>query len=165
MSRSLVLNASYEPLSVVSARRAVVLVLRGRAVSVAHREEEWHAETVAVRVPSVVKLTSFVHVPYQRAVPVTRRAVFGRDDYRCQYCPGDAESIDHVVPRSRGGQHVWENVVAACRRCNVRKGDRTPAEASMPLARDPRAPKRYGWIYASTGYAVDPSWRPYLQTA
>lgn len=165
MTRALVLNASYEPLSVVSARRAVVLVIHGKAVAVADRDDEWRAETLSVKVPSVVKLTSFVNVPYVRTVPVTRRAVFGRDDYRCQYCPDVAESIDHVVPRSRGGQHVWENVVASCRRCNVRKGNRTPAEAGMPLMRDPRAPKRYGWIYASTGFAVDPSWRPYLQTA
>lgn len=149
----------------VSARRAVILVLHGRAVAVADRDDEWHAETIAVTVPSVVKLTSYVNVPYVRKVPVTRRAVFGRDDYRCQYCPAEAESIDHVVPRSRGGQHVWENVVASCRRCNVRKGNRTPTEAGMPLARDPRAPKRYGWIYASAGFTVEPSWRPYLQTA
>lgn len=143
----------------------MVLVLRGKAVAVADRDDEWHAEHVTVKVPSVVRLTSYVSIPYIRKVPVTRRAVFGRDDHRCQYCTADAESIDHVVPRSRGGQHVWENVVASCRRCNVRKGNRTPTEAGMHLARDPRAPRRYGWIYASAGYAVDPSWHPYLQIA
>lgn len=165
MSNALVLNATYEPLSVVKARRAVVLVLRGRAVVVEGRDETWRAERVSVPVPSVVKLTSYVRIPYQRTVPVTRRAVFGRDGNRCQYCAGPAESIDHVLPRSRGGLHTWDNVVACCRRCNVHKGNRLPAEAGLNLTRRPQAPMRYGWIYASAGYAVDPSWRPYLMEA
>jgi 5-methylcytosine-specific restriction endonuclease McrA len=158
----LVLNASFEPLSVVSDRRALVLVIRGKAIAVEHRDEVWLSERVSMVVPSVVKLTSFVHIPFQRAVPVTRRAVFGRDGNRCQYCTGPAESIDHVLPRSRGGQHTWDNVVACCRRCNVRKGNRLPNEAGLVLARRPQAPRRYGWIYASAGYVLDPSWQPYL---
>lgn len=162
MTNALVLNATYEPLSVVSARRAVVLVLRGKAVMMEGRDERWASETATVTVPSVVKLTSFVKVPYQRSVPVTRRAVFGRDQNRCQYCTAPAESIDHIVPRSRGGQHTWDNVVACCRRCNVRKGDRMPSEAGLRLHRRPQAPLQYGWIYASAGYSVDPSWQPYL---
>lgn len=165
MSNALVLNATYEPLSVVNARRAVVLVLRQRAVVVEGRDEAWSAEHVTVTVPSVVKLTSYVRLPYQRSVPVTRRAVFGRDGNRCQYCAGPAESIDHVVPRSRGGLHTWDNVVACCRRCNVHKGNRLPSEAGLRLDRRPQAPLRYGWIYASAGYTVDPSWRPYLMEA
>jgi 5-methylcytosine-specific restriction endonuclease McrA len=158
----LVLNASHEPLSVVSDRRALVLVFRGKAIAVEHREQVWHSERTAVQVPSVVRLTVFVHVPYQRHVPVTRRAVFGRDQNRCQYCAGPAESIDHVLPRSRGGQHVWENVVACCRRCNVRKGSRLPAEAGLTLARQPVAPRHHGWIYASAGHSIDPVWQRYL---
>ncbi|MDH4116188.1 MAG: HNH endonuclease [Acidimicrobiia bacterium] len=158
----LVLNASHEPLSVVSDRRALVLVFRGKAIALEHRSEVWRSERAAVQIPSVVRLTSFVHVPYQRNVPVTRRAVFGRDEYRCQYCEGPAESIDHVLPRSRGGQHTWDNVVACCRRCNVRKGSRLPAEAGLILARRPQAPRRHGWIYASAGRAIDPSWTRYL---
>lgn len=159
---ALVLNATYEPLSVVSARRAVVLVIRGKAVVVAGRDEEWAAESITVTVPSVVKLTQYVRVPYQRVVPVTRRAVFGRDGNRCQYCSGPAESIDHVVPRSRGGKHTWDNVVACCRRCNVRKGNQLPSEAGLRLLRRPQAPMRYGWIYASAGFSVDPAWQPFL---
>lgn len=162
MADALVLNATYEPLSVVSDRRAVVLVLNGKAVVIEHRDQEWTAERIAIRVPSVVKLTRYVKVPYQRTVPVTRRAVLGRDENRCQYCAGPADSIDHVVPRSRGGSHTWDNVVACCRRCNVRKGNRLPAEAGLTLLRRPEPPMRYGWVYATTGYAVDPSWRPYL---
>jgi len=157
-----VLNASYEPLSVVSTRRAVVLVLNGKAVAVEERGESWRAEAVAVDVPSVVKLTSFVKVPHQRVVPVTRRAVFGRDGGRCQYCSAPAESLDHVVPRSRGGAHSWDNVVACCRRCNVSKGNRLPVEAGLRLLSRPVPPHRYGWIYASAGYGIDPSWQRYL---
>lgn len=164
MVRALVLNASYEPLSVVPTRRAVVLVMRGRAVSVVEREEIWFSERDAVVVPSVVKLTSFVKVPYRHSVPVTRRAVFGRDGHTCQYCGGQAESIDHVLPRSRGGEHAWDNVVACCRGCNMRKGDRLPSEAGLVLRTKPAAPRRYAWIYASAGYSLDPDWHPYLKS-
>lgn len=162
MRRVLVLNASYEPLSVVTTRRAVVLVLRDKAVVVTSRGEAWRSERSEVEVPSVVRLTSYVKVPMHRVVPVTRRAVFGRDDNRCQYCEAPAESIDHVLPRSRGGQHTWDNVVACCRRCNVHKGDRLPSEAGLRLRRRPRPPHRYGWIFAGAGYAMDPAWRPFL---
>lgn len=162
MPRALVLNASFEPLSVVTARRAVVLVLHEKAVLVAGRGEVWHAERCSVPVPSVVRLTSYIRAAHHRTVPVTRRGVFGRDGSHCQYCNAPAESIDHVVPRSRGGLHSWENVVACCRRCNVRKGDRLPTEAGLTLRTPPRAPRHYGWIYASAGYALDPDWRPFL---
>ena len=162
MSGALVLNASFEPLSVVHARRAVVLILRGRAVLVEARPEVWHAERAEVAVPSVVRLTSYLRVAHHRATPVTRRAVFGRDAFRCQYCQASAESIDHVIPRSRGGEHVWDNVVACCRRCNARKGDRLPEEVGLALVRRPSAPAHHAWVYASSGYALDPVWHQYL---
>ncbi len=126
MARALVLNASYEPLSVVSERRALVLVLTDKANVVVSRDEIWNSETLSIEIPSVVKLIRYVRVPYRRTVPVTRRAVFGRDGHQCQYCGGPAESLDHIRPRSKGGDHSWENVVACCRACNVRKGDRLP---------------------------------------
>lgn len=165
MVRALVLNATYEPLSVVTTRRAVVLVLRGRAIPVVGRDETWSSEREVVTVPSVVKLTSYVKVPYRRTVPVTRRAVFGRDGHSCQYCGGQAESLDHVLPRSRGGDHSWENVVACCRPCNIRKGDRLPSEAGLVLRAKPQPPRHYAWIYASAGYSLDPSWQPFLKAA
>jgi hypothetical protein len=108
------------------------------------------------------RLLRYVNGPYRRSVPVSRRAVFGRDGNRCQYCGGPAESIDHVLPRSKGGDHSWENVVACCRSCNVRKADRTPLEAGLQLAERPAPPRHFGWIYASTGYQLDPTWQPYL---
>lgn len=162
LSSVLVLNASFEPLSVVGVRRALVLVIREKAITVEARDEVWRSERSALNVPSVVRLTRYVHVPYQRSVPVTRRAVFGRDGHRCQYCDGPADSIDHVIPRSRGGQHTWDNVVACCRRCNVRKGNHLPSETGQSPLRVPEAPSRHGWIYASTGFKSDPAWARYL---
>ncbi len=162
MARVLVLNASYEPLSVVSTRRAAVLVLSDKAQMLEASERVWHSERVQLPVPSVIRLRNFVRVPYGRTIPLTRNAVFARDSHTCQYCDGPAESIDHVVPRSRGGQHLWENVVAACRRCNLRKGSRLLHETGFSLAKKPCAPPRYGWVYARAGPRMDPLWRSYL---
>lgn len=162
MTRALVLNASFEPLSVVSERRAVVLVLNDKASVVVGRDEVWASESSFIELPSVVRLNRYVKVPYRRVVPVSRRAVFGRDGHTCQYCGGPAESLDHVNPRSRGGDHTWENVVACCRPCNVRKGSRTLDESGLHLRTKPGPPRRFAWIYASTGFQVDPSWQPFL---
>lgn len=165
MARVLVLNASYEPLSVVTERRAIVLVLHRKASLVVSKDETWRSEASDFEVPSVVRLNRFVKVPYRRTAPVTRRAVFGRDGHRCQYCGGPAESIDHVMPRSKGGGHTWENVVACCRPCNIRKGDRLPGESGFRLTSKPGPPRRHAWIYASTGFQVDPAWQPFLGAA
>ncbi|MDH5373986.1 MAG: HNH endonuclease [Acidimicrobiia bacterium] len=160
--RALVLNTTYEPVSVVSTRRAVVLVLNHKASVVAAGRECFHSERTTIEVPSVVRLVRYVKVPYHRRVPPTRRAVLARDAHICQYCEAPAESIDHVLPRSRGGVNDWENVVACCRRCNVRKGDRLPHEIGFQLARAPKSPWRFGWVYASAGPSVDPHWLQYL---
>ena len=160
--RALILNATYEPLSIVSARRAIVLVLREKAVIVEESGDVWRSERSSHPLPSVIRLRTFVKVPYARRVALNRRAVFARDQQACQYCGMKAENLDHVVPRSRGGAHTWENVVAACRRCNLRKGDRTPREAGMALRRNPRAPRRHGWVLVNLGSPPHSSWRPYL---
>ena len=117
MSDALVLNATYEPLCVVSQRRAVVLVLGGKAQPIEHSPRVLHAERISVVVPSVVRLARYVRVPHRTHIPLTRKGVLARDQHRCAYCGGAATSLDHVVPRSRGGEHTWENVVAACGRC------------------------------------------------
>ncbi len=140
MSRALVLNATYEPLCVVPQRRAAVLVLADKADVLHAGDAAFHSERLTVPAPSVIKLRYFVKVPYERAVSLNRRSVFARDESRCQYCGDRADSIDHVVPRSRGGEHAWENVVAACRPCNLRKGDRYLHETAMRLFRHPAAP-------------------------
>ena len=161
MGRALVLNASFEPLCVVAARRAVVLVLGEKAEAVAQTGSVLHSEHLVVPVPSVVRLRSFVSVPYRRRVAVSRRAVMARDGGLCQYCGSRADSIDHVVPRSRGGTHSWENVVAACRPCNVRKRDRMLNETSMRLPRRPSAPRGASWSIVARG-SVPGDWAPYL---
>lgn len=160
--RALVLNATYEPLSIVSSRRAVVLVLRDKADTVAPADVTWHAADRSFEVPSVVRLRNYVKVPYNRRVPLTRTAVFARDGNRCQYCRAPAESLDHVIPKAGGGEHSWENVVACCRRCNMRKGDRLPHEAGLKLTRTPSTPNYQGWLYAALGRSRDPRWVPYL---
>jgi 5-methylcytosine-specific restriction endonuclease McrA len=140
MGRALVLNASDAPLAVVSARRAVVLVIKEKAEVVASNGLIFRSERLQLEAPRVVRLRRFVKVPFRARAPLTRRAVFARDHWSCQYCAAAAENLDHVIPRSRGGEHVWENVVAACRRCNARKGNHLVTEAGMRLARLPFAP-------------------------
>lgn len=159
--RALVLNASYEPLSVVSSRRATVLMLAEKAELVSPSGLLFHSEHLAVEVPSVVRLRHFVKVPFARRAALNRRAVFARDGGRCQYCGDSADSIDHVVPRAKGGAHTWENVVAACRPCNVRKRDRLLHDTPMSLRSTPRAPAGHSWVLVSVG-AVPDDWHPYL---
>ncbi len=159
--RSLVLNATFEPLGIVSSRRAMLLVLDTKAEIVHATDRVFRAETVAVPEPSVVRLVRYVRVPRQFRVAVNRRTVFARDGSRCQYCGGPAENIDHVVPRSKGGPHVWENVVAACRRCNTRKEDRLPAEVGMVLRSPPVAPRHRVQLLALCG-GTSADWHRYL---
>ena len=162
MARALVLNASYEPLSVVSTRRAIVLVMRERADVIETNGMVWHSEHITLSSPSVVRLRNYVRVPRARRVPLNRKAIFLRDDHSCQYCARPAENVDHVVPRSQGGKHSWDNVVASCRRCNTKKGGRTPVQAGLALRRQPRPPRRNSWVLVQSGSRVDPVWEQYL---
>ena len=162
MAKALVLNATYEPLCVVPVRRAVVLVLKEKAEVLHATDAKLHSERRAFAVPSVIRLTYFVKVPFRARAALSRRAVFVRDGHRCQYCGANAENIDHIVPRSRGGEHVWENVVAACRPCNTRKEDRLLHEVGFVLRRKPMAPRELTWVIVAVG-TVHPHWEPYLQ--
>ncbi|CAN5492184.1 HNH endonuclease [soil metagenome] len=164
MRSALVLNATYEPLSVVPAFRAVCLVLADKADLIAGDGHLVHSANMTIASPSVVRLRYVVKVPYARRTAMSRRALFARDDSRCQYCGGHADSLDHIVPRSRGGQHTWENVAAACRPCNLRKRDRTPAEAGMKLTRPPCSPREHAWISAAVARVPD-AWLPFLAIA
>lgn len=161
---ALVLNASYEPLCVVSARRAAVLVLTAKAVPVADGDGVLHSERTIMVVPAVVRLARYVKVPYRATVPLTRKAVFARDGGRCVYCGAAATSLDHVVPKSRGGPHSWDNVVSACGRCNHLKADRGIAELGWRLSRTPTVPAGSAWRVVGAR-RVDPRWRPYLDGA
>jgi 5-methylcytosine-specific restriction endonuclease McrA len=160
MGRSLVLNATFEPLAVVPARRAVVLILKEKAETIESNGQVFHSEHLAVPAPSVVRLNYFVRVPFRARASLTRKAVFARDEWTCQYCGSPAENVDHVVPRSKGGEHAWENVVAACRRCNSRKENRLPHEVGLPLRRKPYVPK--DGFRLSLG-RLEPEWERYLR--
>lgn len=164
MGRALVLNATYEPLCVVPARRAVVLVLRSKAEPLEHNGAVMRSEKLTIKVPSVVRLNYFVKVPFRVRATLSRRAVLIRDGLVCQYCGGRAENVDHVIPKSRGGPHSWDNVVACCKRCNSRKENRLPAEAGLVLSRTPVAPQGSLLLRVLVG-SPDPTWERYLEIA
>ncbi len=162
--RVLLLNASFEPLTALPLRRAIVLVVCGKA-DVLHDDGAGlvlHSATASVLAPSVIKLCTFVRVPYRAWVPMTRAALMHRDRYHCGYCGARAETIDHVVPRSRGGEHCWENCVACCSLCNHRKADRLLSELGWKLRVAPRAPRGQHWRLLATVPDADPQWLPYL---
>ena len=162
--RSLVLNATFEPLCVVSSRRALVLVIDEKAELIHDTGRAYRAERTSFPEPSVIRLAHFIRVPRQTRVAISRRSVFARDGHRCQYCGAQAENIDHVRPRSRGGRHIWENVVAACRRCNSLKEDRLLEETSLNLRRPPRAPRSRVWLLAAGG-ELRADWEQYVAPA
>ncbi len=164
MADTLLLNASYEPLCVISVRRAVVLVLADKADSLDGSGQWFHAERLALEVPSVIRLRTLVRVDRHRELSISRRGVFARDGHRCQYCGGRPETLDHVIPRSRGGGHTWENVVAACRPCNVHKADRLLPDTRLALRRPPAVPRRTAWVSVLVEHVPD-AWRPWLPAA
>lgn len=162
--RVLLLNATFEPLTALPIRRALVMVLCGKA-DVVHDDPSGpviHSATRVVAVPSVIRLRSYVRVPYRARVPMTRAALMHRDGFRCAYCGAKADTVDHVVPRSRGGEHSWENCVAACTTCNRRKADRLLAELGWTLRLAPTSPKGQHWRLLATVKELDPAWVRYL---
>jgi 5-methylcytosine-specific restriction endonuclease McrA len=165
--RVLVLNASYEPLNVCTVRRALVLLLKDKAETIEHNGEVLHSERLAIDRPEVIRLITFVRVPrdiHRRRI--TRKAVLARDSWTCQYC-GSARpglTVDHVIPRSRGGASVWENIVASCGPCNRRKGNRLPREVSMHPRRSPRPPGPTVFIRIAAP-RTPATWEPYLVVA
>lgn len=162
--RVLLLNATYEPLTALSARRAVVLLICDKADTVHHDPEGpiVHSAGSSLTIPSVIRLRTYVRVPYRARVPMTRAALMQRDRYRCGYCGGKAETIDHVVPRSRGGEHSWENCVASCAPCNHRKADKLLSELGWTLRAPLVSPKGPHWRLLSTVTELDPVWLQYL---
>jgi len=162
--RTLVLNAGYEPLTVVSFRRALVLVLAGKATVVAQGGTPVVGGSITLPRPSVILLARYVRAPHGRTAPVSRRGVLRRDGHRCAYCSGHATTVDHVLPRSRGGRDTWENLVACCLRCNNLKGNRTPEEKGWVLRIRPHTP--WGPAWAVRGADVrEPAWEAYLGAA
>ena len=138
----LVLNQNYQPLNVCNVRRAVVLLGRGKAEIIINGRGHIRTISLLVQVPSVIRLVYMVRRPLVRR-RLSRRAIFYRDGFRCQYCGKESKNmtLDHIMPRSRGGPHVWENVVSACIPCNHKKAGLTPKEANMRMLKKPTAPR------------------------
>jgi 5-methylcytosine-specific restriction endonuclease McrA len=159
----LVLNASYEPLNVCSVRRAHVLVWKGKAEVIEELEHQLHSASSTYPWPHVIRLVHFVKVPRGVQRKISRRALFARDGWRCVYCGTSTSrlTLDHVVPRSRGGDSVWENVVTSCAPCNMRKGNRLPEEVSMALRAKPKPPAAVLFIHLATP-RIPNGWQPYL---
>ncbi len=167
VGRVLLLNATHEPLAVLNGRRAVVLMLAGKAECLVERAagEKVRSPTFALSVPAVLRLNRFVRVPYAPTAAITRAGVLRRDRRKCAYCRGSGDTIDHVVPRSRGGSHSWENCVACCTKCNAKKADRLLSEIGWSLPFVPTSPRRIGsgrlWLCED----ADPAWHPWLGSA
>lgn len=159
----LMLNQNYEPLSVCTVKRAICMQLMGKVdVVETYDGKRIHSVTHSIPVPSVVRLSWYVNVPYKRIL-LTRKNIIKRDGHVCQYC-GDKKgpmTVDHIVPKRLGGSDTWENMVCACERCNNRKGDRSPDQAGMKLARRPRRPNHITFIQSFVGIS-DERWKPYL---
>jgi 5-methylcytosine-specific restriction endonuclease McrA len=159
----LVLNASFEPLNVCSVRRAHVLVWKGKAEVIEELSRPLTTATDTYPWPHVIRLVTYVRVPRSVQRKISRRALFARDGWRCVYCGTSTGrlTLDHVVPRSRGGESVWENVVTSCAPCNLRKADKLPDEVSMQLVHPPRPPAPVLFIRLAAP-RVPEGWEPYL---
>lgn len=151
----LLLNSSEEILSLISWKKAVTLLFMGKARMPSNFEDFYRIATPSgyYDLPTVLILTDYVNIPYSTA-NLTRGNVFRRDHYTCQYCgemlSKDYETLDHIIPKCRGGKHSWKNVVACCKQCNARKADNTPEEANMPLLRQPYVPMKHALIFSMT---------------
>lgn len=162
----LVLNATYEPVNVCGARRAIVLILKGAAMAEEVSLDVIRATSRSLRVPSVIRLIEYHRIPYQSRV-LSRKNILIRDRYTCQYCaetlPASALTLDHVLPRSRSGKSTWENLVACCYLCNNYKGNRTPEQAHMKLLKQPRPYNLHTNRHLMRLMAnTDSRWRKYL---
>ena len=166
MRKVLVLNTTYEPLNVCTVRRALVLLFKDKAEVLELSGAALHSERAAYEIPLVIRLNSYVRIPRRAATGrISRRAVFARDGHRCQYCGSDRHlTVDHVVPRSKGGGDTWDNLVTSCAPCNRKKGDRAPHLAGLRLLRAPRPPEPVAFVLLHVDH-VHESWRPYLSCA
>jgi 5-methylcytosine-specific restriction endonuclease McrA len=164
MTSTLLLNATYEPLRVIDTKRAIVLVLLDKAEIVHEGDDVYHSASTTVPVPVVVRLKRYVQVPFRARIPLSNHAVLRRDNHECAYCEtGRGTTVDHVTPRAKGGQHRWENVVAACRPCNARKADKTLDQLGWSLRFKPFVPTGTMWLFM--GFKARDEWAPYLDPA
>lgn len=158
----LVLNQNYEPLSVCSVRRALLLILRGKAETVEKLSEVIRSVSQEYPVPSVVRLGRYIHAP-RRKVMLSKRNILKRDNHQCQYCgcKDGKLTVDHIIPRTKGGKGTWENLVCACVSCNSKKGDHRPDQVGLVLRAKPKRPNNVSFIRNFIG-ANNQRWKPYL---
>jgi len=161
-SHVLVLNQSFQPMSITNARKAIILIFLGKAEIVERNGEYIHSVSARFPLPSIVRLTRFIHVPKKR-VMLTRKNILKRDSHQCQYCGrrNVALTIDHVIPRDRKGGDTWENLVCACVKCNNKKGNHTLDEVGFKLLKKPQKPNHIFFIRYAAG-VIDERWKPYL---
>ena len=161
----LVLNLNYVPVNVSTVRRAVVLLVKGKAELLENHRGQLHTVDRIIDAPSIIRLAYLVKRPFLPR-KLSKKEVFLRDRYTCQYCAKKSQdlTLDHVVPRRQHGQHTWDNVVTACTRCNLRKAGRTPAEANMKLAKIPKAPDPNPYLILQNRVILE-EWQPYLPWA
>lgn len=164
MSSVLLLNASYEPLRIISTRRAVCLVLAEKAEVIEEKSGRLRSATASVAIPAVIRLRHFVQIPFKATYPLNRRSLVVRDNHECQVsgCERIGSTIDHVVPRSRGGRHEWANVALMCPKHNFAKADKSLEQMGWTLKREPRQPTGVMWLLIGTGVEHDPQWSTYL---
>lgn len=165
-SRVLVLNSTYEPIHICNVYRAVVMIFKGVAVMQESAHFSLRSVSSSLQAPSVIRLVHFIHIPYRKKL-ASKSNILIRDRYVCQYCGKPLKSqeitLDHILPRSRGGESNWENLAACCPRCNVKKGSKLPEEAGLTLIRDPRNGSSFHFIHLLRHYgSVDEKWRKYL---
>lgn len=159
----MVLNQSYEPISICSARKAIVLLLLAKAELIAEKSgRKIHTIRTSYAFPSIIKLSSYIRIPFKN-VELSRKNIIRRDSNKCQYCGRKSVemTMDHIIPKSRGGLESWENLVTACVKCNNIKGNRTPEEAGMKLLSNPRKPNHIMFLKQHIGN-IDQAWRPFL---
>lgn len=157
----LLLNASYDPMRVISLKRAIVLVMQNKADIIEEGEGLIRSEKLSIPAPSVIKLKYFVQIPYRSKMPLNNRNVLMRDKHECAYCDDrKATTVDHVIPRSRGGAHAWDNVVAACYKCNAKKSDKMLSEIGWEPKWQPYIPSGTYWLVL--GVQPRANWSNYL---
>lgn len=158
----LLLDNGYRPIRVTGWKRAVIMILDERAEVVHETDKEIHSPSITLKVPSVIRLIKAVKIPLKAQIPLNRRSLALRDNNKCQYCGIHATTVDHVIPRSKGGRHSWTNLVMACKKCNEKKRDRLLEEIpDMHLMRKPFMPDRRTWVVI--GFAAKSDWQPYLK--
>lgn len=161
MAGTLMLNGDWQPLRIISLRRAVVLVMQGKAEVLSETDQQFRSASTSINVPDVIRLKYFVQIPYRAKIPLSRKNLLARDKHTCQYCYKAGDTVDHVKPRSRGGKHIWTNVVIACRKCNFKKGDKTLKELGWTLDKKPDVPMGTHWLILGVKDA-NPSWEQFL---